>query len=120
MSRMDKVNELIKREIGHLFLSGEISDPRVQFVTILSVDVSKDLHHARVKFSLLSDNIKEIEGTTDALNHMSGYIRKLIGGKIQLRFTPEIQFIFDKSVQHAALIDQKIEEIKQLKEPHDG
>ena len=49
MSRIDKVNELIKREIGIILLKGEIKDPRVNFVTILNVDVSKDLHHARVR-----------------------------------------------------------------------
>ncbi len=115
MSRIEKVNEMMKREISHLILFGEVSDPRVKFVTILSVDVSKDLQHARVRFSTLTDKPKEIEEVTNVLNRMSGYIRKLVGGKIHLRYTPEIQFVFDKGVQHAALIDQKIEEIKNLK-----
>ncbi len=120
MSRIEKVNEMIKREISHALIYGEIKDPRVQFVTILSADVSKDLQLARVRFSMLSDNIREIEGTTLALNHMSGYIRKLVGAKIDLRYTPEIKFIYDKGVAHAALIDQKIDEIKKLEGADNG
>ena len=120
MSRIEKVNEVIKREISHVLLYGEIKDPRARFVTILNVDVSKDLQHARVRFSTLTDNPKEIESTTDALNHMSGYVRKLLGARIDMRYTPEIQFIFDKSVQHAALIDQKIVEIQKMKEQENG
>ncbi len=120
MSRIEKVNEMIKREIGELLLFGEVRDPRIKFVTILNADVSKDLQHARVRFSILSDDKKVIEETTKALNHMSGYIRKLIGSKIDLRYTPQIQFIYDKGVAHAALIDSKIEEIKKLKEQEHG
>ena len=53
--RIEKVNSSIKRELGVMLELGEISDPRISFVTIMNVDVSKDLQHARVKFSTLSD-----------------------------------------------------------------
>ena len=93
MSRIDKVNELIKREIGIILLKGEIKDPRVNFVTILNVDVSKDLHHARVRFSTLSDNPAVINEAIAGLNSSRGYIRKLIAERIELRFIPEVQFL---------------------------
>lgn len=115
MPRIDRVNVMIKKEIGNIIQQGEISDPRVKFVTIQSVDVSKDLQHARVRFSILSDAQVDIDSAIEGLESCRGYIRKLVGSRIDLRYTPEIQFIFDKGVQHAAYIDQQLEEIKKLK-----
>jgi ribosome-binding factor A len=115
MPRMEKVNELIKREIGHLILAGQISDPRVNFVTILSVEVSRDLQHAHVRFSTLSDKPADIQNAIEGLNSSRGYIRKLIGGRIELRYTPELKFVYDKGVEYRAQIDDKLLEIKNLR-----
>ncbi len=115
MSRIERVNEVIKREIGKMIQMGEIRDPRISFVTILNVDVSKDLQHARVRFSTLSDNPKDIAQALEGLNHSRGYIRHLIGQRVVIRYIPEFQFIYDQSVKHAANIDEKLEEIKKLK-----
>ncbi len=116
MSRMDRVNELIKREIGKMILFQELLDPRINFVTIQGVEVSKDLQHARVKFSILSDKPEDIQGASDALKAARSYIRKLIAQRVKLRYIPEIQFYYDKGIQYAAQIDQTLEEIKKLKE----
>ena len=110
--RMEKVNQLIKRELSNMILFGEIKDPRISFVTIIKVDVSKDLQHARVRFSTLSDDPEDIKKTTQALNNSRGYIRKLMSQRAEMRYTPEFQFIFDKGVQYAVEIDKKLEEIK--------
>ena len=110
--RIEKVNEQIKREISNMIQFGDIKDPRVHFVTILNVDVSKDLQHARVRFSILSDDPKVIKNTTEGLNSCSGFIRKLISQRLAMRYTPAFQFIFDKGVQHAARIEATLEEIK--------
>ncbi len=110
--RIDRVNEVIKRELGNMFLMGEINDPRVRLVTILNVDVSKDLQHARVRFSVLSDDPKDIKNATEGLKNSSGFIRKIIASKVVLRYIPEFQFIFDKGISHAAKIDATLEEIK--------
>ena len=117
MSRIEKVNEVIKREIGNMIQLGDIRDPRINFVTILNVDVSKDLQHARVRFSILSDDPRDIENAVDGLNSCRGYIRKLIAQRVVMRYTPQFQFIYDKGVQHAANIDKKLEEIKKLNSP---
>ena len=119
MPRIDKVNELIKREISQMLMLGEVRDPRVHFVTILSVDVSKDLQYARVRFSTLSDDPADIKSTAEGLNSCRSYIRKLISQRVEMRYTPQIHFIYDKSVQYAVKIDQALEEIKKLKK-HPG
>ena len=119
MSRIEKVNQMIKREISNMILIGKIKDPRISFVTILSVDVSKDLQHARVRFSTLSDDPADIKSATEGLNSCRAYIRKLLSQNIDLRYTPQVQFIYDKSVKYAVDIDKTLEEIKKLK-PHPG
>ena len=120
MVRIEKVNALVKRELSNMILFGEINDPRVRLVTILSVDVSKDLQHAWVKFSVLSDDPNDVKKAAEGLNSSRGYIRKLIGQKIVLRYTPEFQFIHDRSIQFAAQIDQTLEEIKSKKSKEGG
>lgn len=118
MVRMEKVNQQIKREIGHMIQYGEINDPRLTFVTITYVECSKDLQHARVGFSVLSNNRKEIQNVQEGLSSARGFVRKLIGQRMRLRYTPEIVFIHDDSLAYASKIDQALEEIKKF--PKEG
>lgn len=113
--RIEKVNSSIKRELASIILFGEVRDPRISFVTIINVDVSKDLQHARVKFSTLSDEAKDIKAAIAGFESSRGYIRKLISQRLALRYTPEFQFIYDKGIKYAADVDRVLEEIKQLK-----
>ena len=113
--RIEKVNSSIKRELANIILLGEIHDPRISFVTIINVDVSKDLQHARVRFSILADTPKKIKAAIAGFESCRGYVRKLISQRVVLRYTPEFHFIYDKSIKHAAEVDKVLEEIKQLK-----
>ncbi|MDE1921152.1 MAG: 30S ribosome-binding factor RbfA [Candidatus Omnitrophica bacterium] len=113
--RIEKVNSTIKRELGMILQYGEISDPRISFVTIMSVETSKDLQHSKVKFSILSDDPKDIEAALAGFESCRGHIRRLIGQRVELRYTPQFQFIYDKSVKYAADVDKTLEEIKKLK-----
>lgn len=113
--RIEKVNSSIKRELANIILLGEVHDPRISFVTIINVDVSKDLQHARVRFSVLADTPEKIEAAIAGFESCRGYIRKLISQRVVLRYTPEFQFIYDKGIKHAAVVDKVLEEIKKLK-----
>jgi ribosome-binding factor A len=113
--RIEKVNSSIKRELANIILMGEVRDPRISFVTILNVDVSKDLQHARVRFSVLADTAEKIKAAIAGFESCRGYIRKLISQRVDLRYTPEFQFIYDKGIKHAADVDMVLEEIKKLK-----
>ena len=114
-NRMDRVNELVRRVISNIFLFREIDDPRLDFITILSVDVSKDLQHAKVKYSILSQKKEDIDTVAALLQKHAGYVRKLVGQRVSIRYTPEIHFMFDRGLQHAALVDERLKEIKELK-----
>ncbi len=110
MSRIDKVNQFLKREISQIILR-EFNDPRFQFITITHVEVSKDLRHAKVYFSVLCDE-KQIKKVTEGLQNVRGLVRKFIGKSITFRFTPEINFVYDASIQYGARIEEKIKEIR--------
>ena len=115
MPRIEKVNEAIRRELGNMIHQGHISDPRVRHVTILSVEVSKDLQYARVKFSTLSEDPKDIADAAAGLDSCRGLIRKLISERVPMRHTPQYTFIYDKSMHYADQVDRVLEEIKKLK-----
>lgn len=108
--RMSKINQRVKREIGEI-LHRELQDPRLEFVTITAAEVSRDLQHARVYYSVLGDKAKT-EAAQQALDSASGLVRKLIGQRIRLRYTPEIAFVLDRSIEYGMRIDSTIERIK--------
>ena len=113
MERMGRVNQMMKREISNI-LQREVQEPRLNFVTITSVVVSPDLHTARVNFSVMGsvDKTSEIK---DALNKASGFIRRYIGKRIKLRFTPELEFFYDPSIEYSVRVEQTIQKIKEEK-----
>ena len=111
---MDKINALMKREIS-LMLHRDFNDSRFTFVTVTQVVVSPDLHQARVSFTVLG-NDEKVQRTLEDLNRVRGFIRKLVGERVQLRYTPEIDFFYDKSVEYSDRIEKTIEEINVLRE----
>lgn len=110
MDRIDKINQMIKREIS-LMLQQEFQDPRLTFVTITQVSVSRDLQHARVSFSFLGDDslLPDVERK---LAQSRGHIRKLLGQRISIRYTPQIDFVYDRSIVLTARIEQTLNELK--------
>jgi ribosome-binding factor A len=96
--RMSRVAELIKREVSQMILF-ELKDDRVGagMISITDVDLSGDLQHAKIFVSIYgSDEAREL--TMAALHSATGYIRRSLGKRIQLRRTPEIIFEEDLSL----------------------
>lgn len=115
MSRQDKVGEALKREIGSI-IHDELKDPRLGFITITRVELTPDLRYAKVFFSVLGKD-EEYKKTKEALDSALGFIRRLIAQRISLRFTPEIAFKEDRSVEYSIKIQEILDEIEKLKEP---
>ncbi len=109
MARIDKVNQAIKEEVGQIILL-EVKDPRLKLVTVTQVEVSRDLQHARVFFSVLGDALK-VRDAEEGLASAKGFIRKLVGQRVKMRYTPEIDFIFDRSIEYSLQIQQAIERV---------
>ncbi|MCB9757616.1 MAG: 30S ribosome-binding factor RbfA [Candidatus Omnitrophica bacterium] len=108
MDRTKRINEMIKREIGVILLT-EIRDPRLKFVTVTGVEVSKDLQHAKVFYSYLGS---DRDGVSEALEKARGFVRLLVGQRVIMRYTPDIQFYYDKSIEYSDRIEQTLENIK--------
>ncbi len=117
MGRMEKVNQQVKREVGKI-IQQDLSDPRVEFVTVTEVDVSPDLHNAKVYFSVLGDGASA-EKAKSGLSAAKGMIRHLVAKRMQIRRIPDFTFHFDKSIEASVRIDQTIKEINdEFQESH--
>ena len=112
--RSDKVADLIQREISEMLLRG-LKDPRIGFVTITKVTVSEDCRMAKIYFSVVGSP-EEREISTEGLNSAKGYVRKELGRRIRMKYTPEISFQFDPSIEYAIHIGEIIEQIRKERE----
>lgn len=110
-TRLEKVARLIKKEVSEI-IHRELKDPRIGFVTITKVEITRDLHRAKVYFSILGNN-EDTRKTLEGLKSACNYIRRLIGRRLKLRYTPEILFCHDKSIEYSVYIDETIERIKE-------
>jgi ribosome-binding factor A len=108
--RSNRLAEELKNEISAI-ISQEVRDPRIGFATITQVKVSPDLRYARVFVSVLGSP-EEKKETFDALTSANGFIRRQIALRIKLRYTPELSFAYDESVDRVDRMMQIIEEIK--------
>ena len=113
--RVEKLQELMKREISDIVLH-ELKDPRIGFVTVTSVSCTEDLREAKIYVSIMGDE-KAARESLHGLNSSLGFVRREIGRRIRLRFTPEISFALDASLDYSDHIQRLLNEIH--KENHE-
>lgn len=106
-SRKDRVNEQIRRELAELIRT-ELKDPRVGMVSLTDVEVTPDYAHARVFFSTLAptDQLPEIE---KGLAKASGFLRRELGRRVRIHTTPQLHFIYDKSIEYGTSLSSLID-----------
>ncbi len=107
--RIERVNNLIRREVSELIRS-QLRDPRLDdFVAVTEVTTSVDLKYAKVFVSCISGKQEE-QKTLGVLNAASGFLRKELARNLKLRRVPELSFHWDDSIEHGdhilRLIDQ--------------
>jgi ribosome-binding factor A len=112
--RSEKVADLIHKEVSEMLMK-TVKDPRIGFVTITRVAVSEDCRSAKVYFSV-AGTLEERERSTQGLSSAKGYVRKELGRRIRLRYTPEIIFKFDPSIEYAIHIGEVIRHLKKDEE----
>ena len=113
-SRSRRVGELIQRELATM-LARDVKDPRLAFVSITAVDVTRDLGMAKVFYTVINatdhsdkqseDKEKVHEGLTKA----AGFLRYELGQRIKLRIVPRLEFRYDESVLRGAQLTQLID-----------
>ena len=106
--RLEKINHEMQRVLGTL-ITTELRDPRMGFATVTRVEVSDDLKHAKVFASVIGDR-HVARQTLDALEHASRFLRGELGHRIDLRYTPELTFIEDRSAEKAIELAKTLRE----------
>lgn len=114
-NRIGRINEEIQRELSNLLRN--LKDPRVQdtMISITKVETTPDLRYAKVYVSFLDEN--RASGAMKGLKSASGFLRRELGQKLQLRYTPELQWSLDDSITYGAHL---LELINSLEVNHDG
>ena len=107
--RSARLGELILAEVSDL-IAREVKDPRIGFVTFTRVEMSDDLRHAKVFVSIMG-SASEKARTLKGLASATGYIRRHVGRVLALRYTPEITFLIDESLEHSAKIAQLLRQL---------
>lgn len=109
--RPERVGELIRQAVG-VFLTADVRDPRIGFVTVVGVDVSPDLTHANVRVSVMgteAEKATSLEGLVSAAR----YLRAQLASQLNLRTSPELHFRLDRGLDHAQRIDRVLKELKE-------
>jgi ribosome-binding factor A len=108
--RIEKLQELIKQEMSKMLLN-DLKDPRIGFVTVTGVEMTGDLREAKIFVSVMGDGDK-VKNSLDGLNSALGFIRREIGQRIRLRFTPEISFALDTSLDYGDHIQKLLLQVE--------
>lgn len=100
--RMRRINEAIKEIIGTA-LTHDLKDPRIGFVTLTGVDTAQDLSHAKVFFSVYGKQVEK-DATMQGLRAARPYLQRLISDELKIRRTPNLEFVYDESVDQGMRI----------------
>lgn len=110
--KTERIASSLTKEISYI-LANKVKDHDIKFVTVTDCKVTTDLSFAKVYFTVLDCSKKE--STLKALKNASGYIRKELSERVDIRHIPELQFVFDESIEYGNKIEHIIEQIHDKK-----
>jgi ribosome-binding factor A len=105
--RRERLGDQLRVELADLILQ-EVRDPRVGFVTVTEVRMSRDLQYARVYVSIFGDEEQTRESFA-ALERAGGFLRSQVGRRLKLRRVPELRFALDETLDNSARLDALLE-----------
>jgi ribosome-binding factor A len=117
--RIARVAELIRREVSQMLMNG-IKDDRVGtgMVSVTDVDLSGDLQHAKIFVSIYGNDEAKAE-TMEGLKSATGFVRRELGKRLQLRRTPEVIFAEDRSIERGDKVLNLISRLSQERKDFD-
>ncbi len=105
----NRINMEVQRELGTLIR--ELKDPRIAVMTtVVAVEVATDLKTAKVFISVLGDDEAKAE-TMEGLKSAKGFLRKELAHTINLRNTPELEFVYDESIEYGMKLSKMIDDL---------
>ncbi len=112
--RANRVGDLLQRELSELLIR-RIKDPRLHSITITSVKVSRDLRHARVYYNTLTGGAPR-NSVEVGLRKARGFIKRELGRRIHLRYIPDLEFLWDDTLDYAAHIEELLKKAKVIED----
>ena len=120
--KIERLKNVILRKASQVILY-ELHDPRLGFVTLTKVDLTDDLRHAVLYYSVIGADADRTK-TDHALEAARGYVQKEIAGALKTRVTPHIQFRYDESIEGSLrisrLIDQAVADDEETRRQREG
>ena len=108
-TRTQRLAQELQQEIA-MIIHQELKDPRLGFVTITRVELSKDVRHAKVLFSCLGTD-QERARSQEALDHSARFVYGLIKKRFRLKIIPTITFRYDASIEHSIELSNTLEQL---------
>ena len=106
--KIDRIESSMVKEVSYILMT-EVKDPNVKFVTVTAAKVTSDLSYAKIYVTVL--NKEYTKDTLKALNNAKGFIRNELKERMDIRNIPELEFIYDESIEYGNKIEKIIEEI---------
>ena len=107
--RTDRLGHEIRVILAEM-IARQVKDPRIGLATVTRVEMTADLHHARVYVSVLG-NPEEQQSTIEGLTSAAGFLRHEIGHRLDLRRAPELSFILDHGAEAGERIEMLLQQI---------
>lgn len=108
--RLARIAEAI-REVASETILFKLNDPRVRNVTVTRAEISPDLQHAKVYVSIMGTP-KEQNLVLHGLKQATGFVQRKIGERLQIRYTPTVQFVIDKGVKNSLEVTRLLNEAR--------
>lgn len=106
--KTERISNSIQQEVSYI-LANEVKNSNIKFVTVTAVETTNDLSYSKIYVTVLNDSEKD--ETMRALAQASGFIRRCLADRIDIRHTPQLEFIYDESIEYGKRIEDKIKEI---------
>ena len=106
--RADRMADQIQRDLAELIRAG-LKDPRVGFVTITSVEVTRDYSHAKIYYTVMQEGKRAL--TQEILDHSAGYLRSELARGLKVFTVPQLHFVYDESIERGVHMSRLIDEV---------
>lgn len=109
--RADRVAEQIRMDVAEI-LQRELKDPRLGMVTCTRVKLTSDLKSAKVYVSVLG-NEAETKQSMEALHGANAFVRRKLAARLEMRLSPDLEFVFDPAVEYGIQLERLLDEAKE-------
>lgn len=109
--RLQRISDRIKKELSEMLIF-ELSDPRLKGIYLTDVNIDRELAYANIYISALEGSTRAKEALA-GFNSASGYIRRILAGRVELRSFPQLRFHWDPTPEQADHIEEVLAEIRE-------